>query len=158
MIRSEHQQRVDEFMVLTGQDVPATPVMPDGPTRVLRACLMLEEVLETVTKGLGVSVYPRSFGDSQIEHTDDLRLEADLEPNLVEAVDGCLDVKVVTTGTLTALGVADSEPQRLVDDNNLAKFGPGYRDAGGKWIKPPGHKPPDIAAELVRQGANLKKE
>ena len=46
----------------------------------------------------------------------------------------------------------------FVVEYNVFSTPGGYRDAGGKWIKPPGHKPPDIAAELVRQGANLKKE
>lgn len=43
----------------------------------------------------------------------------------------------------------DVIPQQLVDENNLAKFGPGgYRRDDGKWIKPPGHKPPAIAKAL----------
>ena len=153
MIRSEHQQRVDEFMVLAGQDVPATPVMPDGPTRVLRARLMLEEVLETVTKGLGVSVtFEDGLGSLMVVDTKtNLRLAADLEHDIVEAVDGCCDLRVVTTGTLSALGVDDAEVQLLVDDNNLAKIKNGTRRADGKFIKAPDHQPPDIASELRRQ-------
>lgn len=149
-MRSEHQKRVDEFMVLAGQDVPKVPAMVSPDIRVLRARLILEEALETAA-GLGVSVNHCSMF---LEHVDQLRLVADREPNLVEVVDGCCDIKVVTTGTLTALGVDDEEVQKIVDDNNLAKFGPGgYRREDGKWIKPPGHKAPteDISIELERQ-------
>jgi predicted HAD superfamily Cof-like phosphohydrolase len=39
--------------------------------------------------------------------------------------------------------------EQAVDQNNLAKFGPGgHRREDGKWVKPPDHKPPDIAGLL----------
>ena len=70
---------------------------------------------------------------------------------MVETIDGCCDLAVVTTGTLSACGVPDLPFQQAVDQNNLEKFGPGntIRD-DGKLIKPPGHKPPDIAGILSR--------
>lgn len=137
--KSFHQLRVEEFMRLAKQDLPIAPVIPSSVVRRLRANLMLEEVLEAV-EGLGFHVTLSGH---------DITLNDLYEPDLVKIVDGCCDVKVVTTGTLSACGVPDVAVQRLVDDNNLDKFGPGHTiREDGKLIKPPGHQPPDIAGML----------
>ncbi len=144
-MRSEHQKRVDEFMRLANQELPITPVMPGAAVRKLRANIILEEALETI-QGLGFTVTLRPFDNS-------FGLEETCAPNLIEAVDGCCDLRVVTTGTLSALGVSDEPVQLEVDLNNLAKFGPGgYRREDGKWMKPPGHQPPDILGVLRKLG------
>jgi hypothetical protein len=64
---------------------------------------------------------------------------------MVELVDGCCDLSVVTIGTLSACGVSDDPFLMEVDQNNLDKFGDGhsYRE-DGKLIKPPDHQPPRI--------------
>lgn len=50
------------------------------------------------------------------------------------------------------MGVADVSPQRLVDESNLAKFGPGWRlREDGKVIKPPDWVKPDLAGDVGRQ-------
>jgi predicted HAD superfamily Cof-like phosphohydrolase len=68
-----------------------------------------------------------------------------MTPDLLQVIDGCCDIKVVTTGTLSAFGVHDSPFQQEVDRTNLAKFGPGgHRRDDGKWIKPPDWQPPRI--------------
>ena len=157
-MRSEHQQRVDEFMRKAGQDVPEAPFIPDENTRLLRAKLIFEECMETIQKGLGVSI-------SGTFERSNFTLEADSSFNMRETVDGCCDIKVVTTGTLTACGISDLEPQRLVDESNLAKFGPGGYRAGpndpngpeGKWIKPKDWQPPDLMAEVRRQSREAMK-
>jgi len=144
-MRSDHQQRVEEFMRGAGHEVQARPIMPSISVRQLRANLILEEALETI-KGLGFNV-------QQDEMTGELAAVAAHEPNMVEVVDGCADIKVVTTGTLSAFGVGDMPIQLAVDEANLRKFGPGsYRREDGKWIKPPDFKPADIMALLRVQG------
>lgn len=135
----------------------------DKDTRILRAKLILEEAFETVY-ALGVSVGYPSSSLAKNEETGDMPLyldalvyRADLEYNPVEVIDGCCDIKVVTTGTLVAMGVPDEPFQHAVDANNLAKFGPGgYRREDGKWVKPPGHKPPDI--EGILQELQIERE
>lgn len=148
--RSMHWERVRQFMLLAGQAAPGEPAIPDQDTRRLRAALILEEALETIT-ALGFRVvHDRSNG---IVRMDDVTLEHAAEPSLVEIADGCADLQVVTTGTLIACGLKDNALLRVVDENNLAKFGPGgYRRPDGKWVKPPGHQPPPIAAVLQAQG------
>ena len=153
-IKSNHQQRVEEFMELAGQKIPKKPTIPNGPTRELRARLIIEEAVET-TDGLGVSVCVKYDGRLLPISCDDLVFMADKPPDLKEIADGCWDSRVVVTGTLSACGIADEDGQRQVDENNLKKFKHicpecGYdqtgehQDAvlmktGEEFIKGPGH-------------------
>lgn len=147
-LRSESQQRIDDFMELAGQELPTEPKTPSKEVRLLRAKLIIEEAFETV-KGLGVGMF---VAGTAID-SESIVFDAGWPFNMVEAVDGCCDLAVVTTGTLSALGVADVTPQKAVDNNNLAKFGPGgYKGPTGKWIKPTDHRPPDIRGCLLAQG------
>ncbi len=143
-LTTQHYCRVTEFMQLARQCPPivGTAVMPNEATRLLRARLIYEEAMETV-HALGCSV------NSQGE------VVGGSEPDLVEIIDGCADVSVVTIGTLIACGVPDESLLKLVDENNLAKFGPGcsFRE-DGKVVKPPGHTPPDIGGFLIDCGWN----
>lgn len=130
-------------MRLAGQEVREYPGLPGR--EILKRCanLILEEAIETV-RGMGFYV-DGDFNDYWLrDHPEG--------SSLTEAVDGCADLRVVATCALSAMGVDDESIQKLVDDNNLQKFGPGgHRREDGKWVKPPGHKPPDIAGELDRQ-------
>lgn len=152
--KSNHQQRVERFMAFAGQDVPEMPSIPPSDVRVLRARLILEEAIETI-RALGCDV---TVDPGNLEY---IVVDAPwIEPNLIEIVDGCCDIKVVTTGTLSACGIKDTEPQRLVDEANLKKFGPGgHRREDGKWVKPPDWVAPDWVKEIQRQkGADLSDE
>ena len=144
---TEHYDRVRRFMRLAGQETPAAPLVPDEETRRLRAELILEEALETI-EALGFRVKPVK-GVGTIASTRCVELVADKQPSLLDTIDGCCDITVVTTGTLIAHGIPDLPFQTAVDENNLAKFGPGgYRRDDGKWIKPPDH--PDVKDEFRR--------
>ena len=153
-MQTPHQQRVEEFMAKAEQDLPDTPTIPDEEARLLRARLIMEEAMETIQAGLGVKAlfrhddcydYPCGFGDLKFE------IEGDVD--LVEVADGCADISVVTVGTLSACGIKDGKLLEEVDGHNLKKFGPGgYKDEGGKWIKPPDLQPPDIEGILKEQG------
>ncbi len=163
-MRSEHQKRVDEFHRLAGHIDPTEPTVPSPETRRLRARLILEEALETIG-ALGCIVFWR---DQETDDTGIISGPVDSSPyelgisenciqdgnslSLEEIADGCWDTIVVTTGTLSACGIDDQEGQEEVDNNNLAKFGPGgYRRDDGKWVKPPNHPKPDIKGVLERQ-------
>lgn len=164
--KSSHQVAVESFMTLGGQEVPKKPCIPNVEIRRLRAKLILEEALETI-HALGFE--PDLIFDKMDER---------FNPNLEQIVDGCCDLRVVTTGTLSACGVSDIRPQELVDENNLEKFRWPYnnlpneyktltlkhikqqsdmfvevavRDSNGKILKPPSHKPPEIQKELDEQ-------
>lgn len=141
-------------MVKAKQGPPDEVTVPDARTRLLRAQLILEECLETIN-ALGVSVYDDirdddpEFNEMLTVGMENLVLKVTHEPDLVEIADGCADISVVTIGTLMACGIPDKELLELVDNNNLAKFGPGHSyGPTGKLIKPPDHQPPDIAGLL----------
>lgn len=143
--KSVHQERVELFMAKAGQAVPDRPTIPDEETCRLRAKLILEEAMETI-EALGFQVVMKPF-DGEIEIGRKTH-----EPDLEQVVDGCADIQVVTTGTLSAFGVADADIMIEVDNNNLSKFGPGgYRREDGKWMKPPTWTPPDIKGILEDQ-------
>ena len=154
---TDHYDRVRRFMRLADQATPDAPTEMDADTRELRARLLLEEAIETIERGLGISLYvvcPCCDKNILIDTRRKLWMSSMGAYDPVELLDGCCDVNVITTGTLIAAGLTDAEPQRLVDENNLAKFGPGsYRREDGKWIKPPNHQPPDLAGEIERQSA-----
>jgi predicted HAD superfamily Cof-like phosphohydrolase len=151
--KSYHQLQVEAFMLRQNnplQTVPVVPTKPSPQARILRAKLIIEEALETI-EGLGVDLFLVSYDqplrqDGAVSLT---RAKLDFEANerfdLIEAVDGCCDLRVVTTGTLSAMGIPDAAVQCEVDNNNLQKFGPGHKiREDGKLIKPMGHKPPRI--------------
>lgn len=124
-----------------GQDVPDKPTMPSAEVRLLRARLIFEEALETID-ALGCYVAP----DRKV------RIDALAPPNLEKIIDGCCDLSVVLTGTLSACGCQDLPFIQEVDAANLRKFeGDAHRDPQtGKWVKPSDFVPPDIAGVLRR--------
>jgi predicted HAD superfamily Cof-like phosphohydrolase len=147
---SDHYQDVRGFMEKAGQTVRDKPTIPTEEERLLRARLILEEALETI-EALG---FTPTMRHNMITMDDVQFFNSNQAPmSLEDIADGCADLSVVTVGTLIACGIPDIPLLRLVDSNNLAKFGPGgHRDENGKWIKPPGHKPPDIAGLLKELG------
>ncbi len=144
-----HYNRVKEFMKKVGQDTPDRLTTPDEKIRILRAKLILEEAIETV-HALGVEVRAGGEKGPPIDEKS-LHYSAPGEVDVVEVVDGCADISVVTIGTLIAFGVDDEPVLEEVDESNLRKFEPGsYSREDGKWIKPPGWTPPDIKAAISR--------
>lgn len=143
--KSPHQRMVEDFMAKARQEVPLFPIIPSPEVRRLRAKIILEEALETIN-GLGFDVVVTGGHRIVTKECVEFSSDGHVPPDLVEIVDGCADIRVVTTGTLSACGVPDELVQLEVDTNNLAKFGPGgyRRESDGKWMKPPGHQPPRI--------------
>lgn len=155
VLKTSHQKRVERFMRLAGQTVPETVSIPDVETRILRAKLIMEEAMETV-KAMGIRLF--CDGDDSVSlNYDDLGFcESGEAADIIEVIDGCCDVIVVTTGTLSAFGVPDDPCQMEVDQSNLRKFGPGsFRRDDGKWMKPPDWRPPNIREALNRQGVQF---
>lgn len=167
-LKSIHQARVEQFMRLAKQELPKTPTEPSEQVRILRAKLILEEcITELIGKGLGVGIYWQ-VGDDLLSLEgirNSLEFLCDKPFDMEQTADGCADAAVVITGTLSACGVPDEGLQQMVDENNLAKFGPGHYVADGtpekpgpvgKLIKPPGHTPPNILGYLELHGYGAK--
>jgi predicted HAD superfamily Cof-like phosphohydrolase len=82
------------------------------------------------------------------EEADELA-QAVAEGDLAEMVDALCDLLYVTYGAAVDLGV-DLQPFFAeVHRSNMAKVG-GRRREDGKWLKPEGWRPPDIAGLLAR--------
>lgn len=147
--KSDHYHKVVEFMLRAGQEVPTVVTIPSKEVRELRAKLILEEALETI-KALGCTVRETNE-DLIVDSMESFRITADSVFDLTEVIDGCADIKVVTTGTLIACGVPDELAQSMVDESNLKKFGPGgHRREDGKWIKPKDWKAPNWQNYLLQ--------
>lgn len=160
-MKSVHQRQVEEFMLRGGQEVPLKPTQPSVEIRKLRAQLIMEEALETV-KALGCEVTAKDFVTFAVGSLkgayfiNSFHIVADTditEISLEAVIDGCCDVAVVTTGTLSACGIPDAPFQDEINQNNLLKFVDGvYRDENGKIQKPKNHPKPRI--KEILEGKN----
>jgi predicted HAD superfamily Cof-like phosphohydrolase len=121
------------FMEASGQSIAATPAFPDDDTRALRRALLCEELGEYIT--------------------------AEAHGDLVEVVDGLLDIIVVAHGTLLSyIGPETAEAAAAeVTRSNLDKIVDGVvlRREDGKVKKPPNWVSPDIAGVLQQHGGDL---
>lgn len=143
------QERVEEFHAKMGQADPAKPVDLTPEQRMKRARLIAEEACETVFALMGTEAgvaIMESVG-SDVAWKRLGRGQGDLS----EIADGCIDLQVVCAGTLSEAGIADVPLIEAVMDANDAKVGGGV-DANGKFMKPPGWRPPDVAGLLRAQG------
>lgn len=97
------------------------------------------------------------FADTLPQRIDFIQSEVnELEEALAaldfpEIVDALADIAYFVEGTFQRLGVDSGSIMAEVHRSNMAKRGAG-KDANGKWRKPPGWMPPDIAGELRKQG------
>lgn len=105
---TNEQKSVRDWMSSFGQETPTKPTIPSLEIRRLRAKLILEEALETITEGLGLDIFI-GLGRRDCKLTAHSMIDfIDIgEPNLVNIGDGCSDLKVVTEGTLVACGLID---------------------------------------------------
>ena len=70
--------------------------------------------------------------------------------NMVGVVDALADESYLLLGDAISFGVDMAPILKLVHETNMQKLP--ATTQGGKPIKPPGWKPPDIRSELIRQG------
>ena len=151
---SDHQKRIIDFMRKAKQEIPNSPTLPEFVILRLRAKLIAEEAIELIN-ALGFTLFCKGV---KVEFQN-LKLHHEFGPDILGIMDGCGDLSVVTIGTLASCGIPDIPVLELIDENNLAKFGPGHSiDPNGKLIKPPDHQPPDLdklLSDLRSQGISL---
>ncbi len=153
---SAHYEAVKEFHRKGNQLICESPQLPPPDVRLLRSNLLYEEMMETI-HALGCDLVETVNGIGLV--TSEIAHSKHYQPNLVEIIDGCADVAVVTTGTLISCGVKDTPLYDLVDKNNLDKFGKGHSiRADGKVIKPKDHTPPDIEGFLRNHALDARYE
>jgi predicted HAD superfamily Cof-like phosphohydrolase len=123
------QSRVKEFMAFFGQKCPEKPEQLDFETAKLRANLILEEVFETITQGLGLRVYLGNKNDltesicicEEALKEITFEYEKDKEVDLVGLADGISDISVVSYGTALAAGIDMENIDKAVAKSNLSK-------------------------------------
>ena len=136
------QEQVEEFHRAMNQTIGTDPDIRDAK---LRASLILEEALETVTAIVGSETALHML--KQVCDERDLD-ERHFEPDLVQAIDGLADILYVVYGSAVSFGI-DLEPFfEEVHFSNLAKANGPVR-ADGKRLKPEGWRPPRIAEILT---------
>jgi predicted HAD superfamily Cof-like phosphohydrolase len=139
---------VQMFHRAMGQLDPESPVNPDEANRELRAHLLAEECAEGLTALVGATRARGMF----LMHSVQVADKRGNEPgDLDEITDAMSDIRVIVTGTDVAFGVDGDVIDRAVMDANLRKTG-GGRNLAGKFQKPPGWTPPDVAGLLRAQG------
>lgn len=121
---------------------PETPTLRDEPNRRLRAELIFEETKELLHE-LGYRIVYNSFGEVAIQlnpHKTELSLE-----NIAKE---SADLKYVTYGTDSALGIPADKVYAEVHDSNMSKIGPDgevLRRPDGKVLKGPHYKPVNLS-------------
>lgn len=116
-----------EFHEEFNMHIEPLPKIPRDGVKVLRQCLIKEEVEETI---------------QAIERND-----------LVEIADGIADSIVVLLGTTVSYGIDINAVFNEVHKTNMAKIGGEVR-ADGKQLKPKGWKPPRIK-EILENQSNI---
>ena len=154
-------QQVREFFAVAEQSVGLRPHVPSDETVRFRMRLVSEEFVELLRATFNDAKSTRAAGVLSMERDLIADLErtlktivdyAAVEVDLPELADACADLDYVNAGVRVAFGIDGGPIAKLVHDANMAKRGGPKREGDGKRMKPPGWTPPDIAAELRRQG------
>lgn len=137
-----HQEKVREFMKMLGRSTgPAMPKLRDPR---LRARLIMEEAVETVTALVGsggalslAQEFTRKIYDGW-DSTND-------KPDIVAALDGLADLEYVTLGTYEDIGVDGGKYFDEVHRSNMTKTCEVIDEHGKSGKKGAGYEPPRIA-------------
>ncbi len=143
------QEMVASFHRVMGQVDPVTPETPSDEVRERRAYISAEEFAELIVALVGGD-RAHAILTAAVYRVCTKRQSVD-PGGLVEIVDACSDSEVVASGTLLECGVDEGPVNAEVMARNMEKVG-GGKDERGKFKKPPGWTPPDIARVLRAQG------
>lgn len=118
-----HTIRANDPYVLTyqfheafNQPIHTQVRMPTVSDRLLRGKLLLEEVQETIEKGLGLRIYLDRRGELCVEHKEGFVYDP------VETADGLADVMVIANGTALCFGIPMREVNYEVYSSNMSKL------------------------------------
>lgn len=151
-----NQQKIEEFMIAAKQSIPEVPTYPTEKIAKLRAMLVLEEALELIVKGLGVTLLRDGYGEiyslqNLLSTLKDMTPIKEDETNLLQLADGIADLEYVSTGTASACGIKMQPIFDEVHRSNMTKSIDGTFREDGKYVKGPNYSKADIQRELDRQ-------
>lgn len=151
-------ERVLVFHKAFGLPVNELGYVPTVDERLLRGKLLLEEVVEHLCAGLGLTIIDDSgalagpdqeggiYNMLKLEHIDG----DEYDP--VQTLDGLVDIKVIANGTGVAFGLPVEKADRMVFESNMSKLDedgkpiingvtPGYTENGQDGLHEPGYRP-----------------
>lgn len=139
------QSQVKDFMLKAQQSCPDKPEVPSLESRILRARLSLEEVLEFIeASGLELKI-PATLHDKSA-HMDYFNIvESSNPPNIAEIADSIGDLSYVNYGAANAWGIDMEEIEDAIHLNNMTKFNDGWVDENGKLRKGPNYEPVNLS-------------
>ena len=111
-------QLVRQFMQKFKQPTPRHPIAPNKELLLLRATLIVEEMLETLD-GMGISIY---VGDTKICNDAKCRLEWTGLYDPVATADGLIDLDYVVLGAFHAFGLPYNSLFQEVHRSNMSKL------------------------------------
>lgn len=141
---SRLSRQVAAFHKAFGQPILDKPQVPDDARVRLRLKLIADEFFEL----LDACNLP--YTDSMRE-TFDANISFPTKVDLPQMADALADLDYVVEGTRLEFGINGAPIADEVHRANMTKVG-GHKREDGKWMKPPGFTPPDIAGELRKQG------
>lgn len=144
-------RNVREFHGIANQPVRTFPAVPTDEEVRFRVGLQIEEGAKELIEACFDLTDPgaKEIFDCAMEDIGALVKSAPLRIDLPDLVDALEDIDYVTEGFRAHLGVDGEAVHRIVHAKNMEKVAD---PDGKKAIKPPGWTPPDIHAELIRQG------
>jgi predicted HAD superfamily Cof-like phosphohydrolase len=148
------RDQVLQFHKAAEVELPDSPTIPSDNIVRLRARLLAEEFMETIS-----CMFDKSdpiTGSCIASVKDGLKAiidQATVKVDLEGFADGLCDIAVINEGAFEVFGL-DSRPIQLeVHRSNMDKFRDGVkRRADGKILKPEGWTSPNIKRELEKQG------
>jgi predicted HAD superfamily Cof-like phosphohydrolase len=146
---SKLRDQVVEFHAAMSQPIrPAPSMIPEERVR-LRAALIAEEFFETMSALFGLGA---GLAAAEEKVMAAIRLDA-VHVDMLALADGLADLDYVVEGTRLEFGINGDPIAVEVHRANMNKLN-GPISPQGKRLKPPGWQPPDIGAELAKQGWN----
>lgn len=147
----KYQGQVKEFMTLIGQECPEKPVIPSDRDLILRARVILEEVLEYINaSGVSVSFLIDDL-EIGIKDISSLDFQKTHETDIVEVADAIGDIGYINYGSANCFGLDMEEIEDEIHANNMTKIKTGYKDENGKFRKGPDYVPVDLRPIILKQ-------
>lgn len=147
---SRLSRQVAEFHKAFELPTATKPVIPSDDRIRLRLKLIAEEFFELLDATL-LNSSKVQLPQRQMEAVMHAIENAPVQVELPEFVDALADLDYVVEGTRLEFGINGAPIADAVHAANMAKRG-GHKREDGKWMKPEGWAPPDIAGELRKQG------
>ena len=151
-------RQVSEFHRAFDSPILDKPQVPADDRVRLRLTLIAEELFELMTSSLNTTEEELLDGGTRRSPISELEermmgliKRLPVRVDIVEFADALADLDYVIEGSRLEFGINGAPVAAEVHRANMTKVG-GHRRTDGKWVKPASFTPPDIEAELRKQG------